>query len=166
MSHYPLGLLALAALMLTGCSAPQSEQAQLTLVETKAPVQLMRNAAAARVPADAIGFVSNSGDASVECGDGDPYRLWSSSVNLTLTTDEAPRAREHYDELVANYVADGWTVDDEQSGSTHLIREEGEPELVIIVQDYTAISVTVNGECVLTDGEGSAEVKALEDAGD
>lgn len=164
MHRYPLGLIVVAALLLGGCaSAPQD---QLTLVKTKAPAQLMRNAAAERVPAEAIAFVSNSGDASVECGDGDPYRQWSSSVNLTLTKDEAPRAREHYDALVADYVSDGWKAITAEDALTRLERQKSEPELVVTVQDYTAIAVTVNGECVLTKGEGSSEVESLEGAGD
>ena len=158
-SAAPLALALVFAV--SACASPEPGSG-LRLVETKAQAQLLRNAAAARVPEAAIASVANAGDASSECGDGDPYRRWDSTIELALTAESAPGIRDIYLELISSYVTDGWVSGRPQDDSTRLVNTGSYSEVLVAIVSDDLLRVTVSGPCVLTDGAGSDEVKLLE----
>lgn len=157
-----------APLLVTACSA--EPRLELSLVDTKSTVQLLRNETAGRVPNDTLESVVNSEDTSVECDGGDPYRHWRSSVTLNISAMRAIEAPTIFAELVDSYVADGWELDTAGLREAVLSSADSIATIDILVTEDAdrdgvgaSIEVAVTGPCVMTDGEHSDEVRELEE---
>jgi hypothetical protein len=162
--------LALTATALTGCTS--SSNAQLSLVETKSPVQLLRNDAAARLDSDIVSRVDATADMSSACSDenenpGGLIRQWTSSADLVLVegTDRLLAA----DTLVASFVDQGWQAKKMTSGDQFALTILSSPTSIATIKVSaaggsvdTVITITATGPCVRTDGPDSDEVTALE----
>jgi hypothetical protein len=153
-------------LALTGCTAAPAE---LTLVETKSTVQLLRNETATRVPKDVLLSVVKSEDRSEACDIGDPIRSWRSSVTLNISAQRAQEARQLWADLVASYVDEGWRQGNVGDREAVLTTTESVATIDILVTedadrdgDGASIIVLVTGPCVTTDGYDSDEVAQLE----
>ena len=180
---------ALAIGTLTACggaapseSVPAGEYPDLTLAESKAPAQLLRNTAVTRIPADVVLNVGTDTDGSVAClsESEDPegtVRRWDSSVDVNLKLVEAKNADAIVSAIIKTFTDDGWMSQaitgskaDNQaflltngtssaaSVSTSQVRIEA-----VITGDQTSAYVHIDslGPCVVTDGENSAEVQEL-----
>jgi hypothetical protein len=167
-----IAMIALGALALSGCSAFSTTDTHLSLAESKSPVQLLRNAAAGRVPDVLINEVLNATDQSVACRtpETDPeglLRQWRSTIRLELA--DGADADAVIDELTSSFVEQGWA---EGIYGTKSIIEltRGTSGSVIHVSGTAAddengtmaeLQVQVSGPCVMTAGEGSSEVALL-----
>jgi hypothetical protein len=154
-------------LALAGCTAaPHS----LTLVETKSPVQLLRNEAWYRLPEVMVKEDSETTDSSEACDDGGAMRLWRSSTIALLTNSQAPRVVSAGDNLAASFVEQGWQAERSEEGAavlTVLTRSSSvaviEIEAVEKTESHRAsIRITASGPCVATAGADSDEVRDLE----
>lgn len=159
--------LLVVALALVGCSqAPQA----LTLVQTKSPVQLLRNEAWYRLPEVMVKEDSETTDVSEACDDEGAMRLWRSSTIALLTNSQAARVVTAGDNLAASFVEQGWTAERSEEGVavlTVLTRPVSiaviEIEAVEKTQEHRAsIRITASGPCVRTSGADSDEVRDLE----
>ena len=164
---------------LAGCAAPGGAQAgsaeldvvESTLVETKSPVQLLRNEAASRVPDIVVNELVNTTDASSSCqpasvDPGELARAWHSTATLTMTNSQAARVEVVTADLVASFVDQGWVAEPGDAATT-LIREDSLATLVVegtakTTADHASIAISVTGPCVLTGGPESDEVLTLE----
>jgi hypothetical protein len=155
--------------MLGGCTA---EPHGLTLVETKSPVQLLRNDAWYRLPSVMVKEDSETSDSSAACDD-DPdgkMRLWQSSTIALVNNSQAPRVVLAGDNLAATFVEQGWVAersDSEIAVLTVLTKPSSvariEIEAVAKTEEHRAsIRITASGPCVLTAGANSDEVRDLE----
>jgi hypothetical protein len=156
-----------AALLLAGCSsAPHA----LTLVDTKSPVQLLRNEAWYRLPDVMIKSDSETTDASEACDGDGARRLWRSSTVALVTNSQAPRVVHAGDELAASFVEQGWeSVRSEEGRSvvTELSRSTSVATIEIEAVEKSqaagaSIRISVSGPCVVTAGADSDEVRDLE----
>ena len=161
-------------LLLAGCAgtAEQTDSGELRLVDTKSPVQLLRNDATDRVPSEDVASIRKEVDHSEPCFDekknpGGLVRQWSSSVELVLA-DGTDRVAI-MDKLVTSFTDQGWTSEeltntadlwDVQLASDASVAtiEVSSSELSIV----SIIRVISTGPCVTTDGPDSDEVKSLE----
>ncbi len=164
MTRFTLSLLLIA--LLAGCAASPAE---LSLVETKSAVQLLRNSTAALVPDDALLSVVKSVDASEPCDAGDPIRRWRSSVILNISAQRAGEVRGFFDDLVARYVDDGWKRGNVGDREAVLSTPDSVATIDVLMTedadhdgDGASITVLVIGPCVTTDGQDSDEVTGLD----
>ncbi len=157
----------LVALVLAGCSsAPHA----LTLVETKLPVQLLRNEAWYRLPDVMIKADNETTDESLACDDSGALRLWRSSTVALVTNSQAPRVVIAGDDLAASFVAQGWEAARSEEGAavlTVLTRTTSVAVIEIEAVEKTeahraSIRITASGPCVQTAGADSDEVRNLE----
>ncbi len=165
-----------------GSDAGNGEYPDLSLAESKAPAQLLRNTAVTRIPADVVLNVGTDTDGSVAClsESEDPegtIRRWDSSVDVNLKLVEAKNADAIVDEVIKSFTEGGWMSQaitgskaDNQahlltngtssaaSVSTSQLRIEA-----VISGDKTTAYVHIDslGPCVVTEGADSAEVKDL-----
>lgn len=157
----------IAALTLAGCS---STPEPLTLVQSKSPVQLLRNEAWYRLPEVMVKSDSETTDASEACDDSGMLRSWRSSTVALLTNSQAARVVGAADKLAASFVDQGWHAErseEDASVLTVLTRPVAvaviEIEAVQKTEEHRAsIRITTSGPCVATDGADSDEVRALE----
>ena len=155
-------------LVLSGCAGDQS----ISLAEAKSNVQLLRNDAASRIPADLVDTVLVSSDLSVSCESesADPEgrsRSWLSGARISLTPDADLDAV--VDALVASFVAQGWEqASGSAPGSTTLSSPTIFSDIEITTTDSTdterasELTLALTSPCVDTDGAGSKEVRQLE----
>lgn len=157
----PVAAALAASLALGGCAGAAPEP--VSLVDTKSPVQLLRNGVASRITAGALFSVDNSQDLSQECGAGDPERRWFSGVELSVTDFWVELMPDIMRSLVDSFVEDGWTPVTEGDQVT-LVSETSVANIHIAPSsgDEPRIVVEVTGPCVLTDGADSDEVLSLE----
>ena len=157
----------LVTLALAGCSsAPHA----LTLVETKSPVQLLRNEAWYRLPDVMIKEDSETSDSSQACDDEGALRSWQSSTVALVTNSQAPRVVIAGDDLAASFVAQGWAAERSEDGAavlTVLTRATSVAVIEIEAVEKTdghraSIRITASGPCVMTAGADSDEVRNLE----
>ena len=159
---------------------------ELTIAESKSPVQLLRNDAAGRIPTAVIDTVEDANDGSVAClGENeDPeglVRSWNSGAVVTIVSGSQWRVDAIVDNLVASFVDQGWTARS-LGGSANLksqllSSDKSMAEITVSAkipdEDQTSISteesvevvtveVNVVGPCVITDGADSDEVKKVE----
>ena len=157
----------LVALALAGCS---SAPGALTLVETKSPVQLLRNEAWYRLPEVMVKEDSETTDTSQACDDGGLMRLWRSSTVALVTNSQAPRVVLAGDNLAASFVEQGWEAARSEEGAvvlTVLTKQASVATIEIEAVEKTevhraSIRITASGPCVLTAGADSDEVRTLE----
>jgi len=157
----------LAALALAGCSsAPHG----LTLVETKATVQLLRNDAWYRLPEVMVKEDAETTDASEACDESGAMRSWTSSTVALVTNSQAPRVVTAGDNLAASFTEQGWEASRSEDGAavlTVLTRSTSVAVIEIEAVEKTeahraSIRITASGPCVVTAGADSDEVRNLE----
>lgn len=166
------GLL-LLSVGVVGCSSPAGASTdELTLAETKSPVQLLRNEAASRVDTTSVSEVRVAADASSACLDefdnpGGLVRQWISSVDLVLAAGSDLSALA--DDLVASFEGNGWERRDMSTGDSFALTVLASPNSVAQIQveasdesEAGVITITSTGPCVPTGGPDSDEVLALE----
>lgn len=165
-------ILVTAVLLLAGCAASPASSDELRLVETKSPVQLLRNEAAGRLDASVVSDVRKTGDLSFPCyneeeNPGGLVRQWKSSADLVLVegSDRVGAAQS----LVTSFVEQGWTArevsSDTSFGLTLLTSTDSVASIEVSSADETAsamIRITATGPCVTTGGPDSDEVTSLE----
>ena len=185
-------ILIISSIALTGCGQEATSAAiagdfpDISLTESKAPVQLLRNEAAGRIPTSVIADIEETLDESVACLDEsqDPdglIRSWHSSAVVTIEAASAWRVETIVDKLIATFVDQDWfarslgqTAD---FRSSLLTTKKSAAEIQIIGQrpdedqtststvenvDEVTVEVQVHGPCVRTDGPESDEVLKLE----
>ena len=158
-----------AALVLTGCAAQPAADG-LTLLQTKSPVQLMRNEAADRLDPAVFDVVRKSTDTSFPCvtedgNDGGIVRQWKSSTDLALVegADENAAAEA----IVESFVTQGWAAEKlEEAGVdlTELSKAESIAVIRVAAADESTsalVRITALGPCVVTGGPDSDEVVNL-----
>lgn len=164
-------------LLLSGCSGSTDNGnggtgGEPRLVDTKSPVQLLRNDATDRVAPENIASIRKEVDQSEPCFDEDKnpgglIRQWKSSVELVLA-DGVDRVAI-MDELVQSFSDQGWTTEEItnnadlwdvvlSSDASVATIEISSTELSVV----SIIRVISTGPCVTTDGPDSDEVKSLE----
>lgn len=160
-----------AVLLLTGCATQPQASSGLSLLDTKSPVQLMRNEAADRLDPTVFDDVRKTSDASFPCvtddgNEGGFVRQWKSSTDLGLVdgADQVVAAMQIVDSLVGQ----GWEVEesDEESAVdlTVLTNSESLATIEVAAADESTSSlvrITATGPCVMTEGPDSAEVSSL-----
>lgn len=180
------GLLAVASvafslLALSACAPSGTGDAgdipELSLAQTKGPVQLLRNEAANRIPKKFVQDVILAKDTSKACQstDSDPkglIRSWRSSVRIALKPDATADVASLVDLLSATFIKQGW--EEGSFGSATIVELKSAKSAVVIhVSTKKAdaesgkggeIQIQTGGPCVTTAGEDSDEVKKLEAA--
>ena len=174
----------MSAGLLSGCSSDAGASAgtgadgSLTLAAIKSPIQLLRNEAAGRIPADVVDSIVQPTDKSSACkpSSEDPdenWRTWTSEVLTIIAYDKARPVSDIEDELIASFVDQGWVEGEAPADkTTRLIKDTtfATIDISAVAQDTTfevpgQIQLIVGGPCVLTDGPTSAEVTKLEGKG-
>lgn len=172
-----IAALAFSAVALTACSsgpATGGAFSDMTLAQTKSPVQLLRNEAASRIPQDLITEVVAAKDSSQECPSADNpdglIRSWGSSARVSLTDAAGLELDTIVDGVVQSFVAEGWeagtygvnTIIDLTSKNSvvaiHIRGVKGDEE----TGAGAKIQLSTGGPCVVTEGPDSAEVLQLE----
>ena len=180
---------AIALGTLTGCgeaassgSAVAGEYPDLSLAESKAPAQLLRNTAVTRIPAEVVLNVGTDTDGSIAClsEDKDPdgtIRRWDSSVDVNLKLTEAKNADAIVAAVIASFTDDSWMsqqITGSKAGNQAFLLTNGTSSAASVSTSQVRIEAVVSGDqttayvhidsmgpCVVTDGENSAEVKDL-----
>jgi hypothetical protein len=175
-----LAVATLSAGLLSACSSDSGTAADggLTLAAIKSPIQLLRNEAAGRIPADVVDSIVQPTDKSSACkpSSEDPdenWRTWTSEVLTIITYDESRPVSDIEDTLIASFVDQGWTEGDAPADkTTRLVKDTTFATIDIssVAQDTTfdvqgQLQLIVGGPCVLTDGPNSPEVTKLEGNG-
>ena len=172
---------AIAVGTLAACAAPAEEEAgaypALTLADTKAPVQLLRNEAANRIPAKFVDDILATKDMSSACKteETDPeglIRSWRSSVRIGLKNDESIDVASVVKALNATFIKQGW--EQGSYGAATIVELTSDTSAVVIHISTKAatpeagtgaeIQIQTGGPCVETAGTESDEVKKLEAA--
>ena len=161
-------------LLLAGCAgtAESGSSGEPRLVDTKSPVQLLRNDATGLVDEADIASIRKEVDQSEPCyteekNPGGLIRQWKSSVELVLA-DGTDRVAI-MDKLVTSFTDQGWT-SEELSNTADLwdVTLSSDASLATIeissseLSVVSIIRVVSTGPCVKTDGPDSDEVKSLE----
>jgi type IV pilus biogenesis protein CpaD/CtpE len=168
----PVAVAIAITLILAGCAAsPDSVSGELSLVETKSSVQLLRNEAAGRLDASVVSDIRKTTDQSFPCyneekNPGGLVRQWQSSSELVLVTgtDRLVAAEQ----LVKSFVDQGWTAEEistDASTQTSLSSPKSLASIEVSSADLSAIAIiriTATGPCVTTGGPDSDEVTSLE----
>jgi hypothetical protein len=181
--------IAIAVGTLTGCGASAGsensragEYPDLTLAESKAPAQLLRNTAVTRIPTDVVLNVGTDTDGSIAClsESDDPegtIRRWDSSVDVNLKLTEAKNADAIVAEVIKTFTEDGWMsqaiTGSKANNQAHLLTN-GTSSAASVSTSQIRIEAVVAGDqgsgyiridsmgpCVVTEGANSAEVKDL-----
>ena len=167
--------LVIAIAMASTLAACASDDGAISLADTKAPTQLLRNDAAGRVPADAVLTVGEKGDGSEGCAlENDPdglMRKWHSSLVLEINSASAPTVDAVSAELSKSFVDEGWDefLSEGADSSTRTLKKSGSrTQLIITTTDDpdgdglgATIAIDVLGQCVKTAGPDSEEVQKL-----
>ena len=182
------GVLIVAGLLaLSGCSsdaaaggsaaAPAAnggDASELSLADTKSPVQFIRNEAAARLPLPTLEEIAELTDTAESCSADDPNMLsWQSSVYMTIASKSASRTGNIFGNLIMTFTNDGWEAsewDDEDVSLSSVLTSTESVATVEVSAEKDAdddgkdasITIAVNGPCVATDGPDSDEVTTLE----
>ena len=171
-TRIPLAAGLAAILLLSGCASSAASGDDQRLVDTKSPVQLLRNEAAGRLDEALVSEVRETGDSSSACyneeeNPGGLVRQWKSSADLVLV-DGADRVGAAQ-ALAQSFVEAGWVAKEVSSDTsfalTILTNESSVASIEISSADESAsamIRITATGPCVVTDGPESDEVTKLE----
>jgi len=180
---------ALAIGTLTACggaapseSVPAGEYPDLTLAESKAPAQLLRNTAVTRIPADVVLNVGTDTDGSIAClsETEDPdgtIRRWDSSVDVNIKLVEAKNAGAIVAEVIKTFTDDGWmsqAITGSKANNQAFLLTNGTSSAASVSTSQVRIEAVIAGDqgsgyihidsmgpCVVTEGANSAEVKDL-----
>ncbi len=168
-------LIAVVLLATTACAAESSDSQypDMTLAQAKSNVQLLRNDAASRLPESAVDAILVSSDLSESCEpeSTDPeglVRSWRSGARISLAPGTDLDAI--IDGLVASFTDQGWEVAPGASTRSTVLRSDikfTDIELTTVEADDEAerpaeLLIGLTSPCVLTEGENSKEVQALE----
>ena len=165
---------AVIAIVLSGCAAEETEEATLTLAETKGSAQLMRNIISGQISPEITAAVTDVTDASETCdSDSEGFmRLWRSTARTELTPDAASKVMTIQQTIAGSFVSKGWTSESVKLSESSTIVTLTNPDSLAVI-DITAttdddgvgtgatVFVDIAGPCVKTDGPGSAELKQL-----
>jgi hypothetical protein len=175
--HSAVSLATIAlAMALAGCATgaeSSTAPGTVTLVQTKPPVQLLRNEAIDRIPVPSVESVATT-DASVACLSAaeDPQELmraWHSGFVAEIVSGAAFRVDAIASNLTQAFTDDGWVAETQADGSITLQRDTLDVVITITpeaISDTAArLHVSAVGQCVETAGKDSDEVRNLEDAG-
>jgi len=174
-----LAIASIAAGALSACAPAAEETASvypdLTLAQTKAPTQLLRNEAANRIPAKLIDGILASKDVSSACKteETDPeglIRSWRSSVRIGLKANDKIKVESVVAALNATFIKQGW---EQGSYGAATIVELTSPQSAVVIHISTKaaneetgagaeVQIQTGGPCVQTAGTESDEVKKLE----
>ncbi len=171
-TRIPLAAALASILLFSGCAATADAAGDLRLVDTKSPVQLLRNEAAGRLDEALVSDVRKTGDLSFPCyneeeNPGGLVRQWKSSAELVLVegADRVGAAQA----LVQSFVDTGWVAKEVSSDTsfalTILTKESSVASIEVSSANESAsemIRITATGPCVRTDGPDSDEVTGLE----
>ena len=164
------------AVVAAGCTSPSSAGdsvavSDLSLVETKSPVQLLRNDAIDRIDPQFVSEIRATNDESEAClteagNPGGLVRRWVSSAEISLADD----ADVDYvtERLVQSFTGDGWDkreANADSSGDAVLASDRSVASIEISAEHGATagtVRITVSGPCVTTDGPDSVEVTELE----
>ncbi len=163
-------------------TVPPGDYPDLTLAESKSPVQLLRNEAVSRIPEAVVLNTPSNIDGSQAClsasedSDG-VIRRWTSAVDVNLRLSEAPHTQAIVDGVLASFTDDGWvsqmvegSKDDTEAylltnsaaGTASASLAKLRIEAIVAIDGASSfIRVEVTGPCVATDGADSAEVRDL-----
>lgn len=174
----PLALL--GVMLLSGCAAGDSDTPDTsgaTLADSKGIVQLVRNEAGSRLPAESVAEVKLVDDSSEAClaEAEDPerkLRRWASTSVVTMTAEAAAGLEATYSDLIQSFVGNGWSeVSYGGGGAATLMKPDQDASIGFAATkaDEAAatpptIRITIHSGCVATDGETSDEVTTLEAA--
>jgi hypothetical protein len=155
-----------AVALLAGCT---DAAAGITLAETKASAQLLRNNALAGIPDDQVsGFVEWK-DLSKSCADvaDDPdglMRSWYSSGVVPIAPLYITETATIMKDLAASYEQKGWSVAGDDD-SRVLTKPGSSSTITLTVVPITGqLRIESEGPCVATGGPDSDEVKLLENS--
>jgi hypothetical protein len=179
----------LIGLALAGCggsgsptSVPSGDYPDISIAESKSPMQLLRNTVVSRIPAEVVLSVGTTIDGSKAClhESKDPeglIRRWDSSVDVNIKGGEVPNTQAIADAVVKTFTDEGWKSIDitggEQDRRANLLTNSDSAaksvslgqiriEAVVSHDGQTSfIHIDSLGPCVVTDGKDSAEVKDL-----
>ena len=186
-----IAIAVLSAPALTGCAGEQAaadtiegDYPEVTLAETKSPVQFLRNDAASRIPTAVIDSVEGTVDESVACLDEaeDPnglIRSWHSSALVTIVSGSAWRIEAIVDNLIQSFTDQEWAArslgETVEFRSSMLTSKTSMAEIQVIGErpdpgaaegdestGKVTVEIEVHGPCVRTEGSGSEEVLKLE----
>lgn len=180
---------ALAVGTLAGCgeaatneNVPAGEYPDLSLAESKAPAQLLRNTAVTRIPADVVLNVGTDIDGSVAClsEDEDPegiIRRWDSSIDVNLKLVEAVNAEAIVADVIKTFTDESWmsqSITGSKANNQAFLLTNGTSSAASVSTSQMRIEAVVAGDkstayvhidslgpCVVTDGATSAEVQDL-----
>lgn len=167
--------LTIALAVAAALAACSSDDTAISLADTKAPTQLLRNDAAGRVPTEAVLTVGEKSDGSEGCAlDDDPdglMRKWHSSLVLEITSSAAPTIDAVSSDLSASFVDEGWDefLSEGTDSSTRTLKKNGSRSQLVITTTEdpdgdglgATIAIDVYGQCVKTAGPDSDEVTQL-----
>jgi len=158
--------------LIAGCT---STPAGATLADSKGLVQLVRNEAGQRLPADDVEDVTLVDDGSEACAEAadDPEgleRRWASTLLVTLSPTASDTLETTYSELIDSFVGNGWSeVSYGGGGAATLQKPDQEASIAFAAAkaDPNAatpptIRITIHSACVTTAGAESDEVTKLE----
>lgn len=174
---------------LTGCgqaasseNVPSGEYPNLTLAESKAPAQLLRNTAVTRIPAEVVLNVGTDTDGSIACLSeaDDPegaIRRWDSAVDVNLKLTEAKNGDAIVAALIKTYTDDGWmsqSITGSKANHQAFLLTNGTASAASVSTSQVRIEAVIAGDvgsgfiridsmgpCVVTEGADSPEVKDL-----
>jgi hypothetical protein len=157
----------LVVVVLAGCS---TDDGRLRLVETKSPVQLLRNEAWLRLPEVMVKGDYETLDTSMPCGEDGRQRSWLSRTTALINNSFAPRTTDVAQELVDSFSEQGWstTIAAEAGSTEYSLEKEGSPAMISVLavekttEHRATIAISITGPCVATDGADSDEVRVLE----
>jgi len=192
-----LGALSVLAIVgtlaLTACGSEADAGAKisgdypdLTIAQTKSPVQLLRNDAASRLPPSTIESVEETLDGTVACleEEDDPtgiVRSWHSTALVTVQDGSIWRVDDIVDNLIESYTEQDWLArslgESADTRSSLLTSKKSTAEITVTgkrpdkdqvatsteeVVDEVTIEIQVHGPCVRTAGADSDEIAKLE----
>ena len=163
----------IAVTLLAGCA---SAAAGATLADSKGLVQLVRNEAGQRLPADDVAEVKLVDDGSEACADAadDPEgreRRWASTLVVTLSPTASDSLETTYSELIDSFVGNGWSEVSYGGGGAATLQKPDEDASIAFAATQAdvdaatppSVSITIHSACVATAGAESDEVTKLEE---
>ena len=162
----------LTTALIVGCS---STPAGATLADSKGLVQLVRNEAGQRLPADDVQEVELVDDGSEACKDAadDPAgleRRWASTLHITMLPAASETFEATYSELIDSFVGNGWSEVSYGGGGAATLQKPDQDASIAFAATKAdpdaatppTIRITIHSGCVTTGGTDSDEVKKLE----
>ena len=171
-----VGATAILALACTLSACAGQDTAGASLVETKSPVQFLRNEAASRLIDGTDDSVEKQEDFSAACKpeSEDPkelYRSWRSTLLASVPPDSAVGVDQFVGALATSFAEDGWVLKESHDGDSSakvstMTKSGSVANLKFTSTEDTgsgaSMLIEASGPCVLTDGPDSDEVLALE----